>query len=230
MSQDRYSGNNAFHASQGNFLRFGAAGIAALGAAWYLTPKSDAKTEVRRNRPRSSVKKSSFKVRSQFDIISHGSNRVSPQLQAKFRLFSAAGPLIRLLDAETAHKIAIWSFSAGLYPREDMPENKALAVVSAPLSPPRPSSPILFFRIPSLSRLNAAPMGPGLPQPPGPRRWLRQGRRGHRRHPWHGFWVCGGRHRHPPPSAGKPKTKDVPPHGEPVRVLSSRGRVYRSLR
>ncbi len=50
------------------------------------------------------------------------------EVQRKFELASATGPLVRMLDAETAHKAAIWLARAGLFPRETRPDPQSLKV------------------------------------------------------------------------------------------------------
>jgi dihydroorotate dehydrogenase len=45
-----------------------------------------------------------------------------------FALFSATGPLVRLTDPETAHKIGIWAFKNGLSPVDPRPDPTSLEV------------------------------------------------------------------------------------------------------
>ena len=45
-----------------------------------------------------------------------------------FHVASATGPLVRLLDAETAHRFGIWAASCGLFPKEVVPDNPRLQV------------------------------------------------------------------------------------------------------
>lgn len=49
--------------------------------------------------------------------------------QLKFQLFSAISSVFQLIDAETAHSLAVWSLAHGLAPRETEPDAKELAVV-----------------------------------------------------------------------------------------------------
>jgi hypothetical protein len=49
-------------------------------------------------------------------------------VQRKFELVSATGPLVRLLDPETSHKLGIWTARLGLFPRETRPDPEPLRV------------------------------------------------------------------------------------------------------
>jgi hypothetical protein len=48
-----------------------------------------------------------------------------------FAASAAATPLLRLVDGETAHKLAIWAAAHGLVPRERRPDPASLQVRSA---------------------------------------------------------------------------------------------------
>jgi len=48
--------------------------------------------------------------------------------ELKFQLFSAISSVFQLIDAETAHSLAVWSLAHGLAPRETEPDAKELAV------------------------------------------------------------------------------------------------------
>ena len=47
--------------------------------------------------------------------------------QLQFDAASGAGPLLRLLDPETAHNVGLWAAAAGLFPRETRPDPPRLA-------------------------------------------------------------------------------------------------------
>lgn len=49
-------------------------------------------------------------------------------VNTKFQLASSTGPLIRLLDAETAHRVGILAAKVGLFPRETRPDPDSLRV------------------------------------------------------------------------------------------------------
>ena len=49
-------------------------------------------------------------------------------VQKQFELASSSGPLIRLLDAETAHKAGIWAAKLGLFPKETRPDPESLNI------------------------------------------------------------------------------------------------------
>lgn len=49
-------------------------------------------------------------------------------VSTKFQMASATGPLIRLLDAETAHRVGILAAQYGLFPRETRPDPESLKV------------------------------------------------------------------------------------------------------
>jgi dihydroorotate dehydrogenase len=49
-------------------------------------------------------------------------------VQKQFELASSSGPLIRLLDAETAHRAGIWAAKLGLFPKETRPDPESLHV------------------------------------------------------------------------------------------------------
>lgn len=49
-------------------------------------------------------------------------------VQKKFELASATGPLLRSLDAETSHRIGILAARYGLFPRETRPDAECLKV------------------------------------------------------------------------------------------------------
>lgn len=49
-------------------------------------------------------------------------------VQKKFELASASGPLLRSLDAETAHRVGILAAKWGLFPRETRPDPESLRV------------------------------------------------------------------------------------------------------
>lgn len=48
--------------------------------------------------------------------------------QLQFDFFSALGPFLRLLDAETSHNVAIWTAKQGITPQETRPDPPCLAV------------------------------------------------------------------------------------------------------
>ena len=48
--------------------------------------------------------------------------------QLQFESVSALGPLIRLLDPETAHNVGIWAAKYGFFPRETRPDPESLAI------------------------------------------------------------------------------------------------------
>ena len=48
--------------------------------------------------------------------------------QLEFDAVSALGPLLRLLDAEQAHKIGVWAASKGLFPKETRVDDSSLTV------------------------------------------------------------------------------------------------------
>ena len=48
--------------------------------------------------------------------------------QLQFDTFSAFGPFLRLLDAETSHDVAIWTAKHGIVPRDHRPDSPALGV------------------------------------------------------------------------------------------------------
>jgi hypothetical protein len=47
--------------------------------------------------------------------------------QLQFDAASGVGPLLRLLDPETAHNVGLWAAGAGLFPRETRPDPPRLA-------------------------------------------------------------------------------------------------------
>lgn len=49
-------------------------------------------------------------------------------VNTKFQLASATGPLIRTLDAETAHRVGILAARYGLFPKETRPDPESLKV------------------------------------------------------------------------------------------------------
>jgi hypothetical protein len=49
-------------------------------------------------------------------------------VNTKFQLASSTGPLIRMLDAETAHRVGILAARFGLFPRETRPDPESLKV------------------------------------------------------------------------------------------------------
>lgn len=49
-------------------------------------------------------------------------------VNTKFQLASATGPLIRTLDAETAHRVGILAARYGLFPKETRPDPESLRV------------------------------------------------------------------------------------------------------
>jgi dihydroorotate dehydrogenase len=49
-------------------------------------------------------------------------------VNTRFQLASASGPLVRLLDAETAHWVGILAARYGLFPRETRPDPDSLRV------------------------------------------------------------------------------------------------------
>ncbi len=49
-------------------------------------------------------------------------------VQRKFELASATGPLLRLLDAESAHRAGIVAAKLGLFPKETRPDPESLRV------------------------------------------------------------------------------------------------------
>ncbi|KAF8069615.1 hypothetical protein HT031_001732 [Scenedesmus sp. PABB004] len=52
----------------------------------------------------------------------------SLDVQRRFELASATGPLVRLLDPETSHKLGIWAARLGAFPRETRPDPESLRV------------------------------------------------------------------------------------------------------
>ena len=48
--------------------------------------------------------------------------------QLQFDTFSAFGPFLRLLDAETSHDVAIWTAKYGIVPRDRRPDHASLGV------------------------------------------------------------------------------------------------------
>lgn len=52
----------------------------------------------------------------------------SLDVQRKFELASATGPLLRTLDAETSHRVGILAAKFGLFPRETRPDPESLRV------------------------------------------------------------------------------------------------------
>ena len=48
--------------------------------------------------------------------------------QLEFDAFSALGPFLRLLDAESSHDVAVWTAKYGIVPREKRPDNQSLGV------------------------------------------------------------------------------------------------------
>lgn len=52
----------------------------------------------------------------------------SLDVQKKFELASATGPLLRTLDAETSHRIGILAAKYGLFPRDTRPDPESLRV------------------------------------------------------------------------------------------------------
>jgi dihydroorotate dehydrogenase len=49
-------------------------------------------------------------------------------VQSKFDLASATGPLVRLLDAETSHRVGILAAKLGFFPRETRADPESLRV------------------------------------------------------------------------------------------------------
>lgn len=49
-------------------------------------------------------------------------------MNTKFQLASATGPLVRTLDAETAHRVGILAARYGLFPKETRPDPESLRV------------------------------------------------------------------------------------------------------
>jgi dihydroorotate dehydrogenase len=47
--------------------------------------------------------------------------------QLQFDAASGVGPLLRLLDPETAHNVGLWAAASGLFPRETRPDPPRLA-------------------------------------------------------------------------------------------------------
>ena len=48
--------------------------------------------------------------------------------QLQFDTFSAFGPFLRLLDAESSHNVAIWTAKYGIVPRDRRPDSQSLGV------------------------------------------------------------------------------------------------------
>lgn len=48
--------------------------------------------------------------------------------QLQFDTFSAFGPFLRLLDAESSHNVAIWTAKHGIVPRDRRPDSQSLGV------------------------------------------------------------------------------------------------------
>jgi hypothetical protein len=120
--------------------------------------------------------------------------------QSRFDLASATGPLVRLLDAETSHRVGILAAKLGLFPKETRADPESLRVDLWGKQ----------FRNP----LGEAPRGGQLGSPGGgrwrppytscgcltaprarrprrPGRRLRQGRGGDRAHAGPGLWLHG---------------------------------------
>jgi dihydroorotate dehydrogenase len=49
--------------------------------------------------------------------------------QLQFDLVSGCGPVVRLLDAETAHNVGIWAGHMGFFPRETRPDPPSLTTI-----------------------------------------------------------------------------------------------------
>jgi dihydroorotate dehydrogenase len=48
--------------------------------------------------------------------------------QLEFDAVSSLGPVLRLLDAERAHKVGIWAARRGLFPKETRPDPESLSI------------------------------------------------------------------------------------------------------
>lgn len=48
--------------------------------------------------------------------------------QLQFDTFSAFGPFLRLLDAESSHNVAVWTAKYGIVPRDRRPDITSLGV------------------------------------------------------------------------------------------------------